>query len=64
MEFISERTAYTMISDTVVKAGVSLFNAVKYIYMIGDKDFYNINVRKNNKNVRKSHFYFESDKVT
>lgn len=45
MEFISERTAYTMISDTIVKAGVSLFNAVKYIYMIGDKDFYNINVR-------------------
>ncbi len=45
MEFISERTAYTMISDTVVKAGVSLFNAVKYIYMIADKDFYNINVK-------------------
>ena len=29
MEFISERTAFTMISETVVKAGVSLFNAVK-----------------------------------
>lgn len=45
MEFISERTAYTLISDTIVKAGVSLFNALKYIYMIGDKDFYNINVK-------------------
>lgn len=45
MEFISERTAFTMISDTIVKAGVSLFNAVKYIYMIGEKDFYNINVK-------------------
>lgn len=45
MEFISERTAYTMISDTIVKASVSLFNAVKYIYMIGDRDFYNINVK-------------------
>ncbi len=45
MEFISERTAYTMISDTIVKAGVSLFNAVKYIYMIGDKDFYNVSVK-------------------
>lgn len=45
MEFISERTAYTMISDTIVKAGVSLFNAVKYIYMLGDKDFYNISVK-------------------
>lgn len=45
MEFVSERTAFTMISETVVKAGVSLFNAVKYIYMIADKDFYNINVK-------------------
>lgn len=45
MEFVSERTAFTMLSDTVVKAGVSLFNAVKYIYMIADKDFYNINVK-------------------
>ena len=45
MEFISERTAYTLISETVAKAGVSLFNAVKYIYMIADKDFYNINIK-------------------
>ena len=45
MEFISERTAYTIISETVAKAGVSLFNAVKYIYMIADKDFYNINIK-------------------
>ncbi len=45
MEFISERTAFTLISETVVKAGVSLFNAVKYIYMIADKDFYNINIK-------------------
>lgn len=45
MEFISERTAYTMLSETIIKAGVSLFNAVKYIYMISDKDFYNINVK-------------------
>ena len=45
MEFVSERTAFTMLSETVVKAGVSLFNAVKYIYMIADMDFYNINVK-------------------
>ena len=45
MEFISERTAFTMLSETVVKAGVSLFNAMKYIYMIADKDFYNINIK-------------------
>lgn len=45
MEFISERTAYTLISEAIAKAGVSLFNAVKYIYMIADKDFYNINIK-------------------
>lgn len=45
MEFISERTALTTLSDTVVKAGVALFNAVKYIYLISDKDFYNINIK-------------------
>ena len=45
MEFISERTAFTLLSETIVKAGVSLFNAVKYIYMIADKDFYNINIK-------------------
>ena len=45
MDFISERTAYTLLSETVVKTGVSLFNAVKYVYMIADKDFYNINIK-------------------
>ena len=45
MEIISERTAYTLLTETVVKAGESLFNAVKYIYMIADKDFYNINIK-------------------
>ena len=45
MEFISERTAFSMISDTIAKAGASLFNAVKFIFMIADKDFYNINIK-------------------
>ncbi len=34
-----------MISETVVKAGVSLFNAVKYVYLISDRDFYNISIK-------------------
>ncbi len=45
MEFLNEQTAFTILSETVVKAGVSLFNAMKYIYMISDKDFYNINIK-------------------
>ena len=45
MEFRNEQTAFTILSETIVKAGVSLFNAMKYIYMISDKDFYNINIK-------------------
>ncbi len=45
MEFLNEQAAFTILSETVVKAGVSLFNAMKYIYMISDKDFYNINIK-------------------
>ncbi|MGN1118955.1 MAG: hypothetical protein ACI4Q4_01270 [Oscillospiraceae bacterium] len=45
MNFTNERTAFTMLSETVVRSGVSLFNTVKYVYMIADKDFYNINIK-------------------
>lgn len=45
MEFRSERTALTIVSDTIIKAGVSLYNAVKYIYSLADEDFYNCNIK-------------------
>ena len=45
MELVDERTAFMNISETLAKAGVSLFNAVKYVYMAADRDFYNINVK-------------------
>lgn len=45
MEFQSERGAITAISETIVKCGVSLYNAVKYIYSIGEEDFYNCNFK-------------------
>lgn len=45
MEFKSERAAITAISETIVKCGVSLYNAVKYIYSLSAEDFYNCNIK-------------------
>lgn len=35
----------TMLTDAVDNAALSLFNAIKYIYMISDEDFYNVNIK-------------------
>ena len=45
MEFQSERTATTILSDVIVKSGVSLYNAIKYIYSIAEDDFYTCNIK-------------------
>ena len=45
MEFQSERSAVTILSETIVKSGVSLFNAIKYIYSLAEDDFYNCNIK-------------------
>lgn len=45
MEFRSERAAISTISETIVKCGVSLYNAVKYIYSLSVEDFYNCNIK-------------------
>ena len=45
MEFKSERTAIAELSETIVKCGVSLYNAVKYIYSLSAEDFYNCNIK-------------------
>lgn len=45
MEFKSERAALSAVSETIVKCGVSLYNAVKYIYSLGAEDFYNCSVK-------------------
>lgn len=46
MKFEDESTAYELISETVVKAGVSLVNAIKYIHAVSEKDFYNTSIRE------------------
>lgn len=44
MDFQSERTVINFLSDTIIKSGVSLYNAVKYIYSMTEDDFYNCNI--------------------
>lgn len=45
MDFKSERAAITGISETIVKCGVSLYNAIKYIYSLAAEDFYNCTIK-------------------
>ncbi|MCI5752999.1 MAG: hypothetical protein SOU50_05395 [Oscillospiraceae bacterium] len=45
MDFINEEQAISGLADTVIKGGISLYNAVKYIYSIGENDFYKINIK-------------------
>ncbi len=45
MDFINEEQAIIGLADTVIKGGISLYNAVKYIYSIGESDFYKISIK-------------------
>ena len=45
MEFQSERAAVSIISDVIIKSGVSLYNSIKYIYSLAEDDFYNCNIK-------------------
>jgi len=45
MEFQSERSAVTILSDCIVKSGVGLYNAIKYIYSLAEDDFYNCHIK-------------------
>ncbi len=45
MEFQSERAVINTLAETIVKSGVSLYNAVKYIYSLTDEDFYNCSIK-------------------
>lgn len=42
MNFINEATAINGIADAIVKGGVCLFNTIKYIYSLAERDFYSI----------------------
>ena len=45
MEFINEDNAINGIADSIIKGGVCLYNAVKYIYSLAEEDFYRVNIK-------------------
>ena len=45
MNFINENNAINGLADIIVKSGVCLYNSIKYIYSLAEKDFYNINIK-------------------
>ena len=45
MNFINESAAINGLADYIVKSGVCLYNAVKYIYSLAENDFYNVDIR-------------------
>ncbi|MDE5858848.1 MAG: hypothetical protein K2H23_00415 [Oscillospiraceae bacterium] len=45
MDFINEAAAINGLADTIIKGGVSLYNAIKYIYSLAERDFYNVNIK-------------------
>lgn len=45
MQFINEANAVNGLADAIVKGGVCLFNAIKYIYSIAENDFYSVDIR-------------------
>lgn len=45
MVFINEAAAINGLADTIIKGGVSLYNAMKYIYSIAEDDFYNVSIK-------------------
>ena len=45
MDFINEAAAVNALAEEIVKGGVCLFNAVKYIYSIAEGSFYTVNIK-------------------
>jgi hypothetical protein len=45
LNFINETNAINGLADTIIKGGVCLYNSVKYLYSLADRDFYNIDVK-------------------
>lgn len=45
MDFINEAAAVNALAEEIVKGGVCLFNAVKYIYSIAEDSFYTVNIK-------------------
>jgi hypothetical protein len=45
MDFYDEKTAVEGLADFILRGGVSMYNTLKYIYSLTDRDFYNVNIK-------------------
>jgi hypothetical protein len=45
MNFYDEKTAVEGLADFVLRGGVTMYNALKYIYALGERDFYTVNIK-------------------
>jgi hypothetical protein len=45
MDFYDEKTAVDGIADFILRGGVCMYNTLKYIYSLSDRDFYNVNIK-------------------
>jgi hypothetical protein len=45
LDFYDEKTAVEGLSDFILRGGVSMYNALKYVYALAERDFYNVNIK-------------------
>jgi hypothetical protein len=45
VDFYDEKIAVEGISDFILRGGVSMYNALKYVYALAERDFYNVNIK-------------------
>jgi hypothetical protein len=45
MDFYDEKTAIDGMADFILRGGVSMYNTLKYIYSLAERDFYNVDLK-------------------
>ncbi|MDR0974925.1 MAG: hypothetical protein LBL80_04445 [Ruminococcus sp.] len=45
MDFYDEKTAIEGLADFILRGGVSMYNTMKYIYSLAERDYYNVNIK-------------------
>jgi hypothetical protein len=45
LDFYDEKTAVDGISDFILRGGVAMYNALKYVYALAERDYYNVNIK-------------------
>lgn len=45
MNFVNENTAINGLADYIARCAACLYNSIKYIYSLGENDFYNVSIK-------------------